>query len=139
MHFVWTKHINESLEWTKGRINSSSLCHVYSFGKVQQHHGGGQDLVLALNFNYFVEKLVKICVVVSTILKKLQMKLHETMIYSSVRQLGFRVWRKKGDWRVLEKRCWWEFWWVRKNESLWGGEYCEATNFYMYTFIYIIL
>lgn len=52
-------------------------------------YGGGPGLVFALNFNYFLEKLAKICAVVSAILNKLEIKLHETMIYSSVRQLGF--------------------------------------------------
>jgi hypothetical protein len=55
----------------------------------QQRHVGEADLVFALNFNYFVEMLVKICLVVSVILKKLGRKLHDTMIYTSVRQLSF--------------------------------------------------
>jgi hypothetical protein len=45
--------------------------------------------MFALNFNYFLEKTVKTCVVLSAVLKEMQIELHESMIYSSVRQPGF--------------------------------------------------
>jgi hypothetical protein len=55
----------------------------------QQHHVGEADPVFTLNFNYFVEMLVKICSAVSVILKKPGIKLHDAMIYICVRQLSF--------------------------------------------------
>jgi hypothetical protein len=58
------------------------------FCKTQQHHGGKTDVVFAYNFNYFVEMLLKVLLIVSVLLKKLGTKLHETLIYISVSELS---------------------------------------------------